>query len=85
MKPIPNWRRAWRMASVQIAGAALLFGALPADQQAAMLQLMGLSPERIPALLGLAIIVARLIDQPAVNPQPAQPPRSGNELERPES
>ena len=69
MKPIPNWRRAWRMASVQVAGAAVLFGTLPADQQIALLQLLGLSPERIPALLGLAIIVARLIDQPKVRAQ----------------
>ena len=71
MKPIPNWRRAWRMASVQVAGAAVLFGALPADQQSALLQLLGLAPERMPALLGLAIIVARLIDQPKVGAAPA--------------
>lgn len=64
MKPIPNWRRAWRMASVQVAGAAVLFGALPADQQAALLSLLGIGPERLPALMGLAVIVARLIDQP---------------------
>lgn len=66
MKPIPNWRRAWRMASVQVAGAAVLFGALPADQQAALLALVGIGPERVPALMGLAVLVARLIDQPRV-------------------
>lgn len=61
---IPEWRRAWRMLSVQAAGLAVLFGALPADQQAALLAMLGISPERLPALLGLAVIVARLVDQP---------------------
>lgn len=61
---IPEARSAWRMASVQIATLAIVFGALPADQQAAILALLGVSPERIPACLGLALILARLIDQP---------------------
>ena len=64
MKLIPEWRRAWRMLSVQVAGLAVVWGALPADQQAAILALVGVGPERIPALLGLAVIVGRLIDQP---------------------
>ena len=61
---IPEWRRAWRMLSVQVAGLAVVWGTLPADQQAAILALVGVGPERIPALLGLAVIVGRLIDQP---------------------
>lgn len=65
---IPNARSAWRMLSVQIAAAAVLFGALPADQQAAILALLGVGPERIPALMGLAVILARLIDQPKLKP-----------------
>jgi hypothetical protein len=68
MKLIPNWRKSGRMLSVQIAAAAVLFGALPVDQQAAILALLGVGPERMPALLGLAIIVARLVDQPRVAP-----------------
>ena len=66
MRPrlIPEARRAWRLLSVQIAGAAVIFGALPADQQSAILSLIGIGPERIPALLGLAVIVARLVKQP---------------------
>ena len=63
MKLIPEARRAWRMLSVQVAGAAVLFGVLPVDQQAAILSLVGIGPERIPALLGLAVIAARLIQQ----------------------
>jgi hypothetical protein len=68
MKIIPNWRSAGRMLSVQIAAAAVLFGALPPDQQSAILALLGMAPERIPGVLGLAIIMARLIDQPKVKP-----------------
>ena len=64
MKLIPNWRSAGRMASVQIAACAVIFGALQPDQQAAILALLGMAPERIPGVLGLAVIVARLIDQP---------------------
>ena len=43
---------------------AVIFGALPADQQTAILELLGIGPERIPAIMGLAVIVARLIAQP---------------------
>jgi len=66
MRLIPNWRKAGRMLSVQIAAAAVLFGALPVEQQAAILALLGVGPERIPALMGLAVILARVIDQPRV-------------------
>lgn len=63
MKLIPNARSAWRMLSVQVAGLAVIFGALPVDQQSAILSLLGIGPERIPAVLGLAVIVARLVKQ----------------------
>lgn len=61
---IPDWRRAWRMLSVQVAAVAVIWGSLPPDQQAAILSLLGIGPERIPALMGLAVIIARVIDQP---------------------
>lgn len=64
MKLIPNWRRAWRMLSIQLAAGAVLFGALPADQQTAILQWLGLTPERIPAALGALFIITRLVSQP---------------------
>lgn len=70
MKLIPEATKAWRLLSVQIAGAAVLFGALPADQQASILAMLGIGPERIPALLGLAVIVARVIDQPKARDAP---------------
>lgn len=33
MKLIPEWRQAWRMLSVQVASLAIVWGALPVDQQ----------------------------------------------------
>ncbi len=70
MKLIPNWRRAWRMATVQIATAAVAWGALPADTQAAILGLVGVPEQRVPAILGVLLIVARLIDQPRTRETP---------------
>lgn len=61
---IPEWRQAWRMLSIQVAAVAVIFGALPVDQQTSILELLGVGPERIPAFLGMAVIAARLIAQP---------------------
>jgi hypothetical protein len=63
---IPNWRRSWRMLSVQVAALAVLFGSLPPDQQSAILAWLGLAPERIPAVLGGLFMVTRLVSQPKV-------------------
>ena len=54
MKLIPEWRQAWRMLSVQVASLAIVWGALPVDQQAAILALFGVGPERVPLFFGLA-------------------------------
>jgi hypothetical protein len=66
MKLIPNWRRAWRMASVQIATLAVGWGLLPPDAQAAMLAAIGVPAERVPAVLGAIFLLLRLVDQPKV-------------------
>jgi hypothetical protein len=63
-KLIDNWRRAWRMATVQIATAAVAWGSLPEDTQASILDFIGVPEQRVPAILGVLLIVARLIDQP---------------------
>ena len=68
---IPNWRRAWRMLSVQAAAVAVTVGLLPPDQQAAVLAAVGIPPERLPLAVGLLFIAARLIGQPAVDAVPA--------------
>lgn len=66
MKLIPEWRKAWRMLTVQIGAVAVLWVTLPADTQAQILRLLGLSEEQLPAVLGVLVIVARLIAQPKV-------------------
>jgi len=63
MKLIPEWRQAWRMLSVQVASLAIVWGALPVDQQAAILALFGVGPERVPLVIGLAVILARVVSQ----------------------
>jgi urea transporter len=70
---IPNWRRAWRMASVQIAALAVVFGALPADTQAALLAAVGVPAARVPAIIGVWVLLGRLLRQPAAA-EPAAPP-----------
>lgn len=65
VKLIHNWKRAHRMASVRIAALFVAWGAIPPDMQAAMLDAVGIPSNRVPAVLGLLLILARLIDQPA--------------------
>ncbi|MGL4648137.1 MAG: hypothetical protein ACRC1H_01915 [Caldilineaceae bacterium] len=69
MKLIANWRSAWRMFTVQIATAAVAWGALPREMQTAVLEVLGAAPERVPALLGGLMLLARLIDQPSTRGQ----------------
>jgi hypothetical protein len=64
VKLIPNWRRAWRMASVQFAAVAVAWGSLPTETQTSILSAIGMPAERVPAVLGLLILAGRLIDQP---------------------
>ncbi len=60
---IPDWRRAWRYLTVQIAAAAVVWGTLPADTQTAMLQAVGVPLERVPAILGALVLLGRMISQ----------------------
>jgi len=64
MRLIPNYRRAWRMASVQIAAVIAAWAVLPPEAQAAAVGLIGVPPDKVPAILAVLLIVARLIDQP---------------------
>lgn len=66
MKLIPNWRRAWRMLTVQIGALALLWIALPAETQAAVLHALHIDRQYLPGIVGLAVIIGRLIAQPKV-------------------
>lgn len=67
MKLIPNWRKAWRMASVQISAAIVAWVALPPDVQAAAVGLLGVAPDKVPGVLALLGIVARIVSQPVVH------------------
>lgn len=64
MRLIPQWRRAWRMASVQIAAVIAAWAVLPPEAQAAAVALIGVPPDKVPGILAVLLIVARLIDQP---------------------
>ena len=74
MKLIDNLRPAPRLWSVQLGALLVAWGSLPVDLQAAIVGLVGVPPERVPAVLGLLVIVARLVQQPALQqPQEPQP------------
>lgn len=64
MRLIENWRRAWRMASVQLAGVIVAWSSLPPEAQAAAVGVIGVPAERVPGILAVLLIAARLIDQP---------------------
>jgi hypothetical protein len=66
MKLIPEWRRAHRMFTVQLGLVFTAWGALPAEMQAAVLELLGVPVNRVPAILGLAVIVGRVVAQASV-------------------
>lgn len=66
MRLIPEWKRAWRMITVQIGALAVLWAALPADTQAAVLRLLGIDAQHLPGFVGVAVILGRLIAQPKV-------------------
>jgi len=61
---IDNWRGAWRYITVQLGALMIAWGLLPVDQQAAILAAIGLPAERVPAVLGLLVMVGRMVAQP---------------------
>jgi hypothetical protein len=72
MKPtlIPNWRRAARMFSVQVATIAVAWGSMPQEWQQAALVSVGVPSERVPAIFGLLFLLGRVIRQPRTEAQP---------------
>ncbi len=64
---IPEWRKAYRMLSVQFAALAVLWIALPEAQQVKILTLLPwVSADQVAGLLILLGIVGRLVSQPKV-------------------
>ena len=55
--------RILRAASFWVAGAAVGFGSLPSDLQGAMLEAVNVPASRVPAVLGVVFIAARLLRQ----------------------
>jgi hypothetical protein len=66
MTLIPNWRRAWRMFSVQASAVIVAWVALPMEQQEALAGFVGIAPEAVPGILAALAILGRMIDQPRV-------------------
>ena len=69
MKLIDDAKNAWKLLSVHVAGIAIGWAMLPADQQAAILAVVGISQERVTAVLGVLFIIARLIKQTPDEPK----------------
>lgn len=61
MKLIDEWRIAWTFLSVRIAIAVTGFGLLAPDTQGAILAWVGISPTRLPAVIGVLFIVGRMV------------------------
>lgn len=61
---IPNWRNAHKLLTVQLGAALVAWGLLPPDQQTAILAWIGCPAERVPAVMGVLVMAARLIAQP---------------------
>ncbi len=66
MHLITEAKKAYKMFSVQIAMLAIIWGSMPIEWQAGILEWFGVSPERMPAAFGIAFIISRLIAQPSV-------------------
>ena len=67
MKLIPEWRRAWRMLSMNFAALALAWVALTPEQQAKVMSLLPwLTADQVAGALIVAAMLGRLIAQPNV-------------------
>lgn len=64
MNLIPNWQKAWRMFSVQLAAALVVWASTPTETQNAIMQIIGIGRDQMAGILGILIIVGRLIEQP---------------------
>ena len=67
MKLIPNWKKAWRMLSINFAALALAWIAVPPEQQAKVMSLLPwLTPDQVSGVLIAAAMIGRLVAQPKV-------------------
>ena len=61
---IENIKQAPKLLSVQIAAVSVALGSIPPDVQASMLDAVGVPASRVPAILGILMLLARLVAQP---------------------
>ena len=72
MKLIPNWRKAWRMASVRFGLVLSFWLAQPHEWQLKTLSLVpGLTADQVSFVLVALILIGRLIYQPKVREEAA--------------
>ncbi len=60
---VENWRDAWKWLSVQGAALIVAWSLVPADMQAALLELLGWSSSQVTAALGVLTLLGRLVNQ----------------------
>lgn len=64
---IENIKKAPRMLSVQVSAAAIALGSIPPEVQATVLDAVGVPANRVPAVLGILMLLARLVAQPKLH------------------
>ena len=60
---VDNWKDSSSWLTVRLGAACALWGQLPAESQAAALNFIGLSQERLLQVVGIAVIVFRIYKQ----------------------
>lgn len=73
MKLIPEWRKAWRMTSVQLAIVGVVLNAAATGWSSFQGHVDPLVYAIVNMVLGIAVAVSRVIKQPKLAEQPDQP------------
>lgn len=63
MKPIDNWKQAWTFFSNWAFAAIFAWTVMPAEHQEALVSLLPIAPDRVPAVLAVIGIFARMVKQ----------------------
>lgn len=71
MKLITNWQKAWRMSSMQLSALIVALATL----QTFMPELQAMLPPKVYAALGVAVMVARIIQQAKLSVEAANAPK----------
>jgi len=68
MKLVENAGRWYRMASVQVAAAWGAYSLMPAEMQQQLLTFLHVPADKVPGIMAVTFIVARLVSQKVVTP-----------------